>query len=81
MLAYFQGQEGDGRGGEGVLILYSDSSFSAWILHPTFSSYRYTTSCAQIWWITLPRICQIPNPAPFFSEIPDPENTLPDPLL
>ena len=29
--------------------------------------------------ISLPRSSQIPNSAPFFGEIPDPKNTLPDP--
>ena len=29
----------------------------------------------------LNNVWQIPNPAPFFSEIPDPENNLPDPVI
>ena len=35
-------------------------------------------SRAQFWRIPLPGSSQILNPAPFFVEIPDPVNTLPD---
>ena len=62
----------------GVLIPHSCSFFMK-ISHPTFFFYRYPTSHAQFWWIPLPVSSQIPNPAPFFSKIPDPVNTLPDP--
>ena len=69
-----------GGGGGGGLIPICHSIFIR-ILHPTFLSYRYPTSCAQFRRIPLPRSSQIPNLTPFSSEIPDPENTLPDPEL
>ena len=53
------------------------------IPYPTFFLYCYSVhvSHTQFWQILLPRSIQISTPAPFFSEIPDPKTTLPDPLI
>ena len=50
---------------------------------PTFQLLflKNPTSNAQFWVIPLPRRSQSSNPAPFFCEIPDLENTLPDPVI
>ena len=48
----------------GVVLIPHSHSFFMRIPHPTFFSYWEQSNL---------------NPAPFFSEIPDPENTLPDP--
>ena len=55
-------------------------SLFARIPHHTFFSYRYPASRSQFQRILLPRRSQNPNPAPFFSEVPDPKNILPDPV-
>ena len=57
------------EGGGGVLIPHS-RSFLMRIPHPTLFSYRYPTSRVQFYRILLPGCSQIPNLAPFFSEIP-----------
>ena len=66
--------------GRGVLIPHF-GFFLARIPHLTFFSYQYPASHAQFWRILLFRNSQMPNPTPFFSDIPDPENTLPDPFI
>lgn len=51
------------------------------ILHhgPSFSESRFPGRSQILFPVKL--FCVFPNPAPYFRQTPDPENTLPDPVL